>query len=258
MHITIEPNACVLSVESDSIYARSIEHFINKNFKRVLAFTNTRLVFANKTESFMRDYFLQWAYQVYCKKNLPSDALRERLKAIQNIPIKIILTSKKSVSQKLQITVKLLEENRVILKTEQKNKQLCLYLRLRFGKAFLQILPEHKGIMIKISDKTALNRLKSLLSCSIIIGLPVQFLYSNGSVESIRIDEERSIIEDAFSVLRIQPGAQMREIKASYRRLLKQYHPDRVYMCDAKTVSSYTAQFQRIQNAFELIKQKSA
>lgn len=259
MQINIQSNACILKISSDSIHARSIEHFINKNFKRVLEFTNTRLVFPNKSESFKRSYFLKWAYQVYCKSNVPSKVLEEKLKEAQNIPIKIILTSKSTVTKKLILTVKLLDASKIILQTQETNKQLSLYLQIRFSNAFIETLPSHRGVVIKIIDKATLAKLKNLLSSSFLMGVPVQFYFPNGRVDNVCIEEkENDIIEDAFSVLGIQKNASMREIKVNYRKLLKQYHPDRVYMCDAKTVSTYTAKFQSIQHAFELIKEKSA
>lgn len=259
MQINIQSNACILRIASDSIHARSIEHFVNKNFKRVLAFTNTRLIFPNKAESFKRSYFLKWAYQVYCKSNLPSKALEDKLKETGNIPIKIILTSKNKVTKKLSVTIKLVEESKILLQTAETNKQLSLYLQIRFSNAFVETLPSQTGIVIKIIDKATLAKLKSLLSSSFLMGLPVQFYFPNGRVDNVCIEEkEKDIIEDAFSVLGIPKDASMREIKLNYRRLLKQYHPDRVYMSDAQTVSTYTAKFQSIQHAFELIKEKSA
>lgn len=259
MQIDIQSNACILRISNDSIHAKSIEHFIKKNFKRVLEFTNTRLVFPNKAESVKRNYFLKWAYQVYCKSHLPSKTLEEKLNEAQNIPIKIILTSQKTVTKKLHLTVKRFEENKIILQTQETNKQLSLYLQIRFANAYIQTLPSQTGVLIKIIDKAALTKLKSLLSSSFLMGVPVQFNFPNGRVDNVGIaKEEKDTIEDAFNVLGIRPNASMNEIKQNYRKLLRQYHPDRVYMCDAKTVSVYTEKFQSIQHAFELIKEKSA
>lgn len=259
MQINIQPNACVLTLCSDSLHARSVENFINKNFKRVLAFTNTRLVFTNKTESFKRAYFLQWAYQVYCKTHISSTLIEEKLKNIQNVPIKIIFISKKTVAQKLRIYIEVLEDKKLMLKSEEKNKQLTLYLKMRFQKVFVGVVSGNRGIYIDVKDKETLRRLKNLFSCSFIMGLPTEFIFPNGDIDNIAVDtEENSMVQDAYSILQVQPDASMKEVKAKYRKLVKLYHPDRVFMCDANMISKYTEKFQCIQDAFELIKQKSA
>jgi DnaJ-domain-containing protein 1 len=124
---------------------------------------------------------------------------------------------------------------------------------------FIEAVLGDRGIYIDVREKDTLQRLKNFFSCSFIMGLPTEFVFLNGSVDGISIeDEENSTIQDAYSTLQTQPNASMKEIKANYRKLVKKYHPDRVFMCDAKMISIYTLKFQDIQDAFDLIKRKSA
>tara|TARA_A100001015_G_scaffold265158_1_gene313300 strand:- start:517 stop:2259 length:1743 start_codon:yes stop_codon:yes gene_type:complete len=58
--------------------------------------------------------------------------------------------------------------------------------------------------------------------------------------------------EDYYAVLNVQPNASAEEIKASYRRLSKLYHPDKHRRADMKEAA--LAIFPRIQKAYEVLK----
>jgi len=56
---------------------------------------------------------------------------------------------------------------------------------------------------------------------------------------------------DPYAVLEIEPGASQEEIKAAYRRLVAQYHPDKVQHLGRELQDLAEARFKDIQQAYE-------
>ena len=60
-------------------------------------------------------------------------------------------------------------------------------------------------------------------------------------------------IVDSFNVLGLKPGADENEIKASYRSLVKEYHPDKLIGMSDGIKQLAKEKFQMIQEAYEYL-----
>jgi len=58
---------------------------------------------------------------------------------------------------------------------------------------------------------------------------------------------------DPYSVLEIEPGASKKEIKAAYRRLAAQYHPDKVQHLGREIRELAESRFKEIQQAYDIL-----
>ena len=58
---------------------------------------------------------------------------------------------------------------------------------------------------------------------------------------------------DPYAVLEIAPGASMEEIKAAYRRLVAQYHPDKVQHLGKDLQQLAETRFKEIQQAYDFL-----
>ena len=58
---------------------------------------------------------------------------------------------------------------------------------------------------------------------------------------------------DPYAVLEIDPGASMEEIKVAYRRLVAQYHPDKVQHLGKDLQELAETRFKEIQRAYDFL-----
>lgn len=58
-----------------------------------------------------------------------------------------------------------------------------------------------------------------------------------------------------YNVLELSYGAKFEDIKGSYRRLAKMYHPDRVMHKNETIINLYTKKFQEIHNSYQYLKE---
>lgn len=66
-------------------------------------------------------------------------------------------------------------------------------------------------------------------------------------------DNERGV-RDAYTVLEIDPGASQAEIRAAYRRLAAQYHPDKVQHLGQEIRELAEERFKEIQQAYDSLR----
>jgi DnaJ-domain-containing protein 1 len=60
-------------------------------------------------------------------------------------------------------------------------------------------------------------------------------------------------LRDPYMVLEIEPGASKEEIKAAYRRLAAQYHPDKVQHLGREIQELAETRFKEIQQAYDFL-----
>lgn len=63
--------------------------------------------------------------------------------------------------------------------------------------------------------------------------------------------------EEAMAILQVTPGAERREIVKAYRKMVMQYHPDRVQHLGEKLRKMAEGEFQRVQAAYEMLTDES-
>ena len=66
-------------------------------------------------------------------------------------------------------------------------------------------------------------------------------------------DENKRGRPDPYTVLEIDPGASIDEIKAAYRRLAAQYHPDKVQHLGEEIQELAEMRFKEIQQAYDFL-----
>ena len=73
----------------------------------------------------------------------------------------------------------------------------------------------------------------------------------------LQVDRDESI-KQHYTLLKSNEKDPLHVIRKRYLKLAKIYHPDRVSYSNVKLVDEYTHKFQKIQRAYEILKQKSA
>lgn len=82
------------------------------------------------------------------------------------------------------------------------------------------------------------------------------FSISNNDFESIKamfVQNKTRHINDAYTILEINPSATNAEVKKAYREMAKKYHPDRVITQDEAIKKGAEEKFKQVQQAYEEI-----
>lgn len=79
---------------------------------------------------------------------------------------------------------------------------------------------------------------------------------SSNRKRTSRSSTSYSELERAYQILELDSSASADEIKKAYRKLAKEHHPDRVIHLGEEFQKNAKAKFQKISNAYELIKSK--
>ena len=65
---------------------------------------------------------------------------------------------------------------------------------------------------------------------------------------------DKNNINNSYSILGISSNASIEEIKKSYRKLIKKYHPDKLQDVSDDVVKMAKSKFQSVQDAYSKIK----
>lgn len=115
---------------------------------------------------------------------------------------------------------------------------------------------------LSISEMTALNRVAGLLAIPTrtVDSILAMFRFTKEQEKksySYRREVSKHLsLNRAYQILELRTDATDKEVKRAYRRLAKIHHPDRVLHLNNEQQLAAKKKFQKIQEAYELIKEK--
>ncbi len=258
MDITLENRAIIFRMRSDSSTFSPVMHFVKNSFKNIKQLQNITIISEDESELIRKRYLLKWAY-----KNRKNNSVN--LKDLLNnlfLPIYIIPSDHKYVQKTLQITVTHLNTNNELhVKLNEYNHTIAQTFEKLF-KNSINFSTDKRIFRISVKTKYDLAILKSILSRKKISGISVVFTTHN--LNFSKLNEEKIVSEEkayeiklakSYRVLGITQNSTDKEIKDSYRKMLRNYHPDKVSSKGEETVKLYTRRFQAIQEAYTMIKE---
>jgi hypothetical protein len=263
MHIALENKAIIFRVKNDSSNLTPMMHFINNSFKNVKHLSNMTVVLDAKDELIRKRYLLKWAYKIFCKSPQHKNTLTfKQLNAQLSRPIHVVRTSNKFVEKTIRISVNhISKKNELRIRCNEHNPIIINSFEKLF-KNSIAFSIDKRVFKIKITTKYDLAILKSILSRKKISGVSVVFIthglnFSKLYSQDVDLEEkayERKL-EKSYKVLGIAHNSTSKEIKDSYKKMLRKYHPDKVCHEGAETMELYTKRFQVIQEAYQMIKE---
>ena len=267
MRVALGLNEVLVHVDYESLNYKIIMQYVDKNFSNTLKFTSTVLIFNNEQEKYKKQFFLQWLYASYKKVNpdLMPSFKTNLLKRMQH-PIKIRIVNKKEIQSSFNISIKHLRDEQVACRLDVKNYLMINYLKLTFRKELLKKSKDGMAISLNLSSSTAKEKLANLLKRRKILNYSIAFVYDElwmneflhpGASESARYGIQvyrDDFVTSSYELLKSSPVDTMDVIKKRYIKLVKKFHPDRIYSLDHSRVAEFTEKFQMVQRAYEAIK----
>jgi len=258
MKLSINRDAIVFNISQEHIHYKTLEHFIRRNFSTVLRTENSMTVLHSIKEQTKRNYMLKWI-----KNIVKNSTTIHKLEMYDNFPIKIEYKTNYVPVHYLNITIRLLQNRRLLFIFEEENKKIINKFIDFFSDANAKVIYQGKAVLIEITTQANLHKLKQILSLRTIQNSSVQFVYTKSQMHQFlknltEKNDTQKILMESYTLLGTTKNSDMTQIKKNYKQLLKKYHPDRVFAKNQNSVNLYTQKFQQVQNAYDTIQKYRA
>jgi len=258
MRLSINRDAIVFSISQEHIHYRTLEHFVRRNFSKVLRTNSSMTVLHSIQEQTKRNYMLKWI-----KNLVKNNSTINKLEMYDNFPIKIEHKQNYVPVHYLNISIRLLQNRRLLFIFEEENKKIIKKFLHFFSDSKAKVIYQGKAILIEITTQSTLNKLKQILAVRTIENSAVQFVYTKSKMHQFlqslkEKDNTQKILMESYNLLGSTKNSDMGQIKRNYKQLLKKYHPDRVFAENPNSVNLYTQKFQQVQNAYDTIQKYRA
>ncbi len=228
--------------------------FIIKVKQQTFGFTDS---FSNSSQLSSRERnYLHYAYHFIRFTRYGDDSIEDYIKAFSkymsdNFEISI---SGKAV----KMAVKYLSEKISVEKYVAKTKNIPHIERIRILSLLFDIAASDYRISIK--ELAYLESVHKLLQVSPTIFLKVKKRYIKEEEEKSKFTESnssfqrKSLLSEAFQILEVAEESDFETIKKSYRKLVKENHPDKVATEGEEAMEKAEEKFRLIAEAYEYIK----
>jgi len=270
MKLLIQERELLIKLRARSLYHRHIIEYITKHFENPLQLSNAYILTADPQERRKRQIFLHWIYALYQKQNpkiLPS--FQRMLFSKLNHTIRVKVIDPKQIVSQLVLQFHIIGQDRLRIRFNSENTMILNYLKLIFKKSVSGTSLDLLTLEIKASSNAIMFiKLTELIQRDKLLNIPIAFRYDTKSLSAFyqrfgcHFERRKSINETTkkeqellrcYFVLGANRKESLDEIKPRYRKLIKQYHPDKVNN-DPLLKPLYTRRFQMIQNAYETIR----
>lgn len=251
MQILLGTNETIVKINSKDIKIDYIQHFINSNFKNSIIKNNYIFIPESSQHYYHRIFLLKWLYTLYAKRNnnyIPE--LKESLVNRQHKPIKIVFPKK--IIHRITYTV--YNKETINIQIHPINSQIAYKLKT-FLSAKMTISLTHLSVTLKTKEEKRL--LKRFINSENIIDIAHLHIYDKQKMNDFFEGERRvktlTYRDKAYIILGLTPNDDITALKKRYKKLAKQYHPDKANLGDKKEISLYTRKFQTILQAYETL-----
>jgi len=159
----------------------------------------------------------------------------------------------------------------VVVKMNIPNYWVLSYLRSQLGRYVADF--DDRSIILNLFDMQAKARFEHALDRDAIFHFLIKYRYEKDFMQKLYSDfahfsfnnkkqEEDKLLEYSenehfYEILECPIGASKDLIRENYKKLIKLYHPDRIYSENKDLVSEYTQKFQELQEAYSVLKSVS-
>lgn len=266
MRIFTNRNMILIHARRDSIQEKVIVDFVNRHFKYKVQGESGIFIHHYNEELSNKKKFFNWLYWSYLQMHgKDPKLLREEIESQPQRPIKIKWIEQANIISNISISIDII--NTIYLKFTFKSDNVSMYMHNFLRSYFRTHIINHAGnrdqYLIKINDESVKEKLLALLKRTRIMQYHVNFSYNKQQILQLLAsnnnfipekESERLKIEKAYKLLNVSAEQEISVIKKRVKKLLYQYHPDRVYNQGQELIDKYTMTFQSIQTAFEHIR----
>jgi|GEM_PF-1858632 len=253
MQILMGPQHTLIYVDESKMSTYNLFHFIENHFSSYHINKNHLLLHYSQENHYKHIFLIKWLYSLH-KKTHNKDILHFKEVLVNRIekPVKII--TKNEIKRINTIVVHILND-KIRFQLLEKNDTLLKGLIYRLTTEIEKISYENNFFEIGIRADGIKNKINTLLDQKQIDNNNVVFQCNKNNLERVfESKQENDLLLDALKLLNSHQDEHLDVIKARYKKLLIQFHPDNVYTDGFEKVKEYTDKFQTLQYSYELIK----
>ncbi len=253
MQVLLGSEYTVFKVDGDIDAYKQLKEFIDLNFSAKYVKENILLIPLSTENNHKRKFLMKWLYSEYKKetKNFKKELKFELIKRIDK-PIHIHFLPKKD--QAVTISATFYDNQVCQLILDSKNDNCNLFL-LQYFSGYIRL----KSLSFNLYEVTVTTNqhkqsLQEFFTKKSMRGVSVNMQYNAKALELFLslIEEETPLsdVDRAFKILKVDKSDSLKEIKKTYKKLAKTYHPD----LSSLEYEESTKKFQTLSDAFTLIK----
>ena len=265
MKIVLQNSLILITTDFNTLNSDWMKEFLNHHSRGMLFLPKAVLVFRNETLDEIRTDFLQQLSVHHASKNHFSHEffLRSMLRYGKQ-PIKIELDTKQE-PESVQVHLYAYNKDTVLITLKYPNSWVMNYMRSQ-----LEVYVERgtdTSLVIDVQDYKAKERLERTLNKKHILHYEIQYTYDNHFLTTlyssfanfsfgslIKEDDSKNKNIRFYTILECPIGASQDALKKSYKKLIKVYHPDKVFHENPNMLKHYTQKFQLLQEAYTALK----
>ncbi|MEA1917762.1 MAG: J domain-containing protein [Campylobacterota bacterium] len=264
MEIALKNNMLLIRSDFASINLPWMYEFIEHHIKDIIFLPRAILILNNdsfdeKKESFLFNLSEHYSYVHDFSKEF---FYKSMLLYHQN-PIKLDIT-KLAPSRLVTVRIKVNSPSEVQLLLSRPNKWVIAYLRAQLENYIIE-----RGsiyMLLNMRSNRAKEKLEHTFSKNCILHVSINYKFDNDFVQKLygtfkaydNLREESAVKEleykHYYSILECPVGASSNDLKRSYKKLVKMYHPDKIYSQDDSLIHEQTQKFQLLQEAYNALK----
>ena len=263
MDVVLQNNLILIRTNFRTLNQSWMREFLTLHSKNMLFLPKAVLIFKDQSLFDSRKQFLDTLSCFYAEINDFCEVFyKKSLLKLSNIPIKIELVSMQEIQH---VSVELYARDRytVDISLFYPNSWVMSYLKSQLG-TYVKEFTE-SSIVLDVSNQKAKMRLERALNKKHILHYEIQYRYDNNFMQRLYSGfsmfdygdhEDESFLKmiHFYSVLGCPVGASKDLLKQSYKKLVRVYHPDRIFHVAPNMVNHYTQKFQLLQEAYSTLK----
>ncbi|WP_297442825.1 J domain-containing protein [Sulfurimonas sp.] len=264
MNIVLRNNLILITTDFETINKKWMIEFLNQHTRGMLYLSKSVLVFRNEDLVAKRQKFICELSEHHAKlHDLEHEFFLRSMLKYDSQPIKIELDKSQ---EPVNVRVKLYayDKDTVLITLDTPNAWVLNYMRSQ-----LKVYVERGtdvSVVVDVSDYKAKARLERTLNKRHILHYQISYVYDNHfmsklysdfanySFGSLARESEDDASKHFYTVLECPVGASQDALKKSYKKLVKVYHPDKVFYDEPLMVEHYTQKFQLLQEAYEALR----
>lgn len=248
---------------SDCEIFMQLQSIMRKNFQKSVGNKGKIISFYDENESVQRKYFFKFLQNLYKKTTAkPLD-----LKFCEYKTLKLSFIQQNTLKTMINADVKF-DKNRIDIAFKNQNSAFMSYFLKGCEEWDIRIEQFENIVSLYIATDESLDMIENFMNTKEHLNSTIIFRYENSEFEafkkSLKVRHSSkfirkfkalaNLLEEYFDILECHKYDTYEDVRASYLRLIKLYHPDRHQNKPLEIQNAYSKKFQAVQNAYEALK----
>lgn len=263
MEIVLQNNLILIRTDFNTLNQDWMRDFLNKHSKNMLFLPKAVLIFKNQSLIDNRKEFLNELGSYHANKHdLSEHFFKKSLLKLTDKPIKVELISMDDI-QEVSVEVYARDKYTVDISLFYPNAWVMSFLKGQFGIYIMN--STDSSISLDVSDSRSKTTLERVLNKRNVLHYEIQYSYDSDFLRRLyggftmfdceeHNDENIDKMMHFYNVLQCPVGASKDALRRNYKKLVRVYHPDRIFHESPNMLDHYTQKFQLLQEAYSALK----